>query len=43
MPQPRTTVLAFMASLSLAAGFSPRCYVDELLATLAICGAQEKA
>lgn len=33
--RPRHLVLAFMAGLSCAAGFSARCYVDELVAVLA--------
>jgi hypothetical protein len=43
MPMPRVLVLSFMAGLSMAAGYSPRCYVDELLSTLAIVGSQERA
>jgi hypothetical protein len=30
-PWPRWRVLAFMAGLSLAAGYSARCYVDQLI------------
>ncbi len=32
--RPRHLVLAFMAGLSQAAGFSARCYVDELVMML---------
>jgi hypothetical protein len=34
IPMPRVLVLAWMASLSFAAGYSARCYVDELLMLL---------
>lgn len=40
---PRTLVLAFMAGLSLAAGYSARCYVEELLVALPIIGAEGRA
>lgn len=33
--RPRHLVLAFMAGLATAAGYSSRCYVDELEAVLA--------
>lgn len=33
--RPRHLVLAFMAGLSAAAGYSARCYVDELVLVLA--------
>lgn len=36
LPAPRHLVLAFMAGLSMAAGYSARCYVDELLSVLAM-------
>jgi len=43
VPMPRTLVLSFMAGLSMAAGYSPRCYVDELLSTLGIVRPEERA
>jgi hypothetical protein len=43
MPMPRTLVLAWMASLSIAAGYSARLYVDELLSTLGFVRAEERA
>ena len=42
-PMPRHMVLAFMAGLSLAAGYSARLYVDELICVIvewAIVGAE---